>query len=693
MFISPRVFKWLFPCLALLLGMALYCGKPALLERFALPLEDFKFSVREQLGQAPVGDPRLVIVAVDETSINRYGRWPWSHGVMAQLVRRLDQARLVGFDMVFADPTLPAEDEALANAMSDGDNVVAGFFLRSQATRWTSLADLDQLAEWAFRDVRVQGAEVGLKDYPFVETNLPAIGESALAGGFFNGEPDLGGLYRRYPLACIHKGFVLPSLAVQMTRYALDREPHLTLGRQGVDEFVLGDLRLHEATLRLNFGQIDPQVFVPAADVLDGRLPESFFKDKLVVVGVTEVGVFDLRPTPINPVTPGVWIHYTALSNLLTGRLLKTVPALDLVLLAATLGIAWLIARQRRLGLRVVLYAAVPLAVLATANLLLLYGDIWTREFYALLPYLVLVVAQEAFAFFHTELRAGELKRAFTSYVSPEVVREILDHPEKLDLGGVERDISILFSDIRGFTGLSEQVSAPQLVQMLNMIHDPLTQVVLRQRGMLDKYIGDAMMALFNTPVALDDHPDRAVQAALDMVAALGEINRQFEAQGLPRVDMGVGINSGLCVVGNMGSKVRFEYTAIGDAVNLASRLEGLCKVYRTRIVISEFTRARLRQPFLLRQLDLVRVKGKSQPVAIYEVMEDNDHNRRIRERFDAALTLYFARDFAAARPLFAALAETDGDRCSQVFMARCDSCIEQLPAREWDGVFEFQTK
>lgn len=664
-----------------------------MIARFALPLEDFKFSVRDRLGMAPVAHPEIVIVAVDEKSVNRIGRWPWDHAVMADLLRRLGQARLVGLDMVFADPTDPKQDQALADAMDEAGNVIAGFFFRSQATNWTSLADQDQLAEWAFRNVEVRDEVVGVKDYPFVETNLPEIGRSALAGGFFNGEPDLDGLYRRYPLAYLHHGELLPSLAVQLARFDRNQEARLVLDRHGIAEFSLGGLQLTEHTLRLNFGRPGDVRFLSASDVLDGTLSPEFFRGKIVLVGITEVGIFDLRPTPVDPIIPGVWIHYTALANFLDGSLLRTYPLLDASLMFTVLLASWLICRLRRISLRIVLYLSVIAAVLTLANVLLLTHTVWTREFYLLLPFVLLTITLESHGFFRSELRAGELKRAFTSYVSPEVVKEILEHPEKLDLGGVEREISILFSDIRGFTSLSEQVSAAQLVQMLNAIHDPMTQIVLEQRGMLDKYIGDAMMALFNTPVALEDHPVRAVQAALGLVAELKEINRKFLEQGLPQIDVGVGVNTGVCVVGNMGSKVRFEYTAIGDSVNLASRLEGLCKVYKSRITISEFTRSRLGDAFVVRQLDRVRVKGKHVPVGVYEVMADNERNRRIQCEFAEALELYFSQSFATALEKFTFLHESLDDVTSAVFVERCKAFLDLPPVADWDGVFDPKTK
>lgn len=691
--LTDRFFRPMSFCIVLCLGVLSYYFEPSVISRLALPLEDFKFAVRERLDMAPDSRDDIVIVAVDEKSVNRIGRWPWDHQVMGELLSHLGLARLVGLDMVFADPTNPEEDRALAAAMADSENVIAGFFFRSQATNWTSLADLDQLAEWAFRDVQTRDQVVGVKDYPFVETNLPDIGASALAGGFFNGEPDLDGLYRKYPLAALHKGYLVPSLAVQMLRFQRNQEAKVVLDRHGVAEFVLGTTRVNQTSLRLNFGRPAQAQFLSASDVIDGTLPEDFFKGKIVLVGITEVGIFDLRPTPVDPVIPGVWIHYTALANLLDDRVLSSVSAIDLIILVGALQLAWLICRLRRIGLRVALYMLVTFAVLVVANSLLLFCDIWTREFFVLIPYFLFTVALEAHGFFRSELRAGELKRAFISYVSPEVVREILEHPEKLDLGGVEREVSILFSDIRGFTSLSEKVSAPQLVQMLNAIHDPMTQIVLEQRGMLDKYIGDAMMALFNTPVPVQDHPDRAVEAALGMVAALKEINAGFVAQGLPQIDVGVGVNTGLCVVGNMGSRVRFEYTAIGDAVNLASRLEGLCKVYKTRIVISEFTRERLQHDFVIRLLDRVRVKGKHVPVGVFEVMADNEHNRTLKTAFGEALAAYFSGNFNDAKGRFSILAEEYDDQTSQIFAARCVVFLAEPPPSDWDGVYDLTTK
>jgi len=681
--------------LLLFLGIGMVCRleAPAFLERLAFSLEDFKFSLRSTLEQVPASPDNIVIVAVDEQSINRIGRWPWDHKTFARLIENLSEARLVGLDMVFADPTDAASDQVLADAIYENDNVVAGFFFRGKATELTSLADLDQLAEWAYRDVRALDEVVGIKEYPFVETNLELIGESALAGGAFNGEPDIDGLYRNYPIANIHKGYIVPSLAVQMFRYHRDREPSLVLDRHGIVDFLLDDVEIKEQRLRLNYGRLQDARFVSASDVLDGTLPPEFFQDRLVLVGVTEVGLFDLRPTPFNPVTPGVWIHYTALANLLNNAFLSSPAWVDLLLLLTGLLLAWLVGRQKKVSLRVTAYVAILSGLWASANILLITSNLWVREFSILWPTVLFILFVEVHTFLNTEKRAGELRRAFSAYVSPDVVREIIENPENCELGGVEREITILFSDIRGFTSLSEQVSATQLVQMLNRVHGPMTQVVLDQRGMLDKYIGDAMMALFNTPVSLEDHAEHSVRAALQMLELLGEVNREFAEEGLPQIDMGVGINTGACIVGNVGSQVRFYYTAIGDAVNLAARLEGLCKRYGVKLIISEFTRAQLSDAILTRPLDRVRVKGKQQPVTIHHVMASSPENELLRKEFSAALELYFSGEFSAALKGFKKLADRHDDPPARLFQERCQGYLDTSPGSEWDGVWTLNSK
>jgi len=289
------------------------------------------------------------------------------------------------------------------------------------------------------------------------------------------------------------------------------------------------------------------------------------------------------------------------------------------------------------------------------------------------------------------ERKGRQLKKAFSNYVSADLVREIEKHPDKLVLGGEQRELSILFSDIRGFTTLSESLSPPELVKLLNEYLSPMTRIVLEEKGTLDKFIGDAVMALFNAPLDVPDHAVRACTAAVRMLDELERLNADFIQRGMHPLDIGIGINTGLAVVGNMGADIRFDYTAIGDAVNLASRLEGLNKYYGTHILLGEETRNRISdQQFTFREIDRVRVKGKQLPVLIFELMVSN---HKIRPRFEEGLENYRAGRFKEARLIFEELAATDDDAPSRLYVARCDDYIAHPPPTDWDGVYTATSK
>jgi len=664
------------------------------IEKFALGFEDLKFSTRRSLDLEPEGSKDVVIVAVDERSVKKMGRFPWHRKVIGDLLAKLNQAELVGLDVIFADPTDTEQDTYLADVLAANNNVVAGFFFRTEASEVTTPEHLESLQKCSYNDVDVQDKVVGVDHFPYAEVNITPIAAAAVSCAFFNNEPDADGMYRRYPLTYIHEGYFFPSLAVQLIRWHLNKEAKLILDGNGVKSFKLGGIVLKDQNRFLfNYPRQRKEVFIPAVDVYSGKIDPAFFRGKIVLVGLTEMGLFDLRPTPINRMAPGVWLHYAALSNLLNNDMLRPSKGLDISLIVLSLLLVALISLIRALWLRLALYCGVICAVIIASYTLFIIGNVWLREFYTCVGCILLITVLEVKAFIKTELRATELKRAFSSYVSPEVVSEIMKNPDRLELGGSEREISVLFSDIRGFTDISEKMTPKELVALLNQIHGPLTQVIMKNRGLLDKYIGDAMMALFNAPLDVDRHADLAVQSALEMVKVLAEINEKVQTQGGQEINIGIGINTGPCVVGNIGSDVRLEYTAIGDAVNLASRLEGLCKIYGARIIISDSTCTKLTADFLLRQLDLVRVKGRKQPVAIFEVLEDTQSNRAVKAQFATGLARYFASDFSAAALLFTELAKQTADPVATIFARRCEHFIKAPPPPEWDGVYTLTSK
>ncbi|MBU0485409.1 MAG: adenylate/guanylate cyclase domain-containing protein [Proteobacteria bacterium] len=682
-------------CLALVgvITFWFYYRQIDVVQKFSLLTEDIKYLVRSGLGKVPEADPSTMIVAIDEHSVNELGRWPWDRKVMAELIGKLSGASIVCLDIVFSEPTNPASDRLLAKVFADNGNVITGFFFRPTASQKMSAGQLDILHDSAYSNFTLLDEVAGVKEFPAAELNIPEIDQAALAHAFFSTEPDLDGLYRRYPLVFTYRGYLYPPLAIQMVRFHRNRQAALTLDRDGICNFEMGEIRLQENYFGLNFYDPAQSTMISAVDVLRGKVGPERFKDALVLIGITESGVFDLRPTPVDPVIPGVWIHYTALNNLLNNEMLHGAPGLDYLLIALALAFIFLASRIRLFTLRFLCYFGVLGAILVLANYLHIVHNLWVHEFYPLAGVFLLAASLEATAFFFTERRASTLKKAFSSYVSPALVGEIMANPDHLVLGGTEREISILFSDIRGFTSLSEQVTPGQLVEMLTAVHNPMTNIILKNMGLLDKYIGDAMMALFNAPLDLENHAGCAVRSALEMLDQLHEINRSFADQGLPEIDVGVGVNTGKCIVGNMGSKVRFDYTAIGDAVNLASRLEGLCKTYHCRVIISEFTANCLDEELLLRRLDRVRVKGKQESVAIFEPMRRNEKNEVLCRHFVNAMDLYSAGNFAEAKAAFTQLETEYNDPVSSVFSGRCRDFQQAPPEVDWDGVHTLTDK
>lgn len=675
------------------LSMMLYQFQPPLLERVAAGFDDIKTVVRHRMGMAPLPHEDVVVVTIDEPSINEYGRWPWDRRLMADLFEKLSPASVVVLDIVFSEPSNAESDQVMIDQISDNNNVILGYFLRNEATEHSDDEALDYLEECAYFDYELKADTVRVREFPFSELNISPVADAAMTCGVFTTEPDADGLYRHYPIAYIHEGFLLPPIGIQAVRQHLNREAKLVLDGDGVDYFELDHAQLKgQNFIRINFNEDVNQW--SAKDVISGVIPEENIKDKIVIIGVTEVGVFDMRPTPIDAVTPGVFLHAMATSNLLNGNLMKESPTLDWSGIIIGLLTILLLSHIGNPNVRIPLYVLSIVTVVGISWLSYFQANVWLREFYVASPMIGLAVAIELFSAIKADQQNRQIKDAFSSYVSSELVGEILKDPENLKLGGDEKEISVLFSDLRNFTSMSEKLSPIELVSLLNQIFDPMTEAILKEKGMLDKYIGDAIMAIFNAPISLDAHGERAIQAALAMVDVKEQKNLSLIEQGLPTIEIGIGVNTGPAVVGNMGSQLRFSYTAIGDAVNLASRLEGMNKPYGTRILISENTKNTLQEPYqgyLLRRIDRIRVAGKTEPVTIYEVMTDTEQNQRLSDRFEMALNDYFAQSFQSGVNQFKALVDEFDDGASNYFAQRCQQCIDEPPGDDWDGVTSFK--
>ncbi len=673
----------------------LFWSKPQILERVALRIEDTKFHVRSLLGADPQPSEKVVVVAIDEKSVNELGRWPWSRKVIARLINNLSEARVVAVDIVFSEKEDPQNDEALARSVAGHGRVILGYFFRLSSTQSEDPEALRLLEDSEFLRFKLNSEVVGLLEPPYVELNIPEISRGAIALGYLNSEPDPDGIYRKYTLAYIFRGGVYLPLALQALRFYEGKDFYMELSEEGIEKLVykgkevpIYDGRFH----KINFYAEDKLKLVSAVDVIEGRVEKEFFKGKAVFVGATEIGIYDVRPTPMNPATPGVFLHAFTFSNFISSHFIKSHPLLDLFSLVLLTGVPVVAQRLKNFRGRFVGYLPVLLLYPVISFALFSYAGVELNLFYPMSGFLLSLLTQEGISILVAEKDVRELRRAFSSYVSPQLLQIITRNPDRLKLGGEKRRVTVLFSDIRGFTSLSEKLDPESLVNLLNTFLTPMTEVILKNGGMLDKYIGDAIMALFNAPVSVERHAEKACSSALEMVKQLEDLNPEFEKNYGVKLSIGVGINTGEAVVGNMGSKQRFDYTAIGDTVNLASRLEGLTKLYGVSIILSEFTKEEVGETFLTRKLGVVRVKGKEKAVAIYELLEDTEENRRMAEAFERALDEYMRGNFETAMLLFEEVGIRFGDRASGVFVRRCKELIERPPER-WTGIYVAREK
>ena len=634
----------------------------------------------------------VVLAKIDQGSLDFYSRefaigWPWPRSLYARAVDYLAfaGARAVVLDMVFSEASAyPEEDERLARSLRESGRVFLPLVFRkgeggaAGAERFAlpSAPKLEQLP------VR-QGP---------VQLPLPSLSAAARGAGNAQDDPGRDGIFRRLRLFTAHQGRVYPSLALAAALYAhpgldLERVPFAADGRLNLRFYRKDSFRtcaiseLIQSQVRREAGE---EPVVAPAD----------FKDRIVVIGATATGLLDHRATPVSAVSSGFELHATAIANLLHGDFLRSLdprPYWLLVLLAVA-GLNLLLARLKTLSAQLLAALAAALLLLG-ANLSLFYAGI-DMDFIPLLAGVAGCAGYDSYVRYQRVRREKKfIEGAFRGYMSDSLLAEILKNPGGLRLGGEKRLVTVFFSDLAGFTSLSEKLPAEEVVVLLNTYLERMTSIIIEEGGFVNKFEGDAIMAFWGAPLADERHAERAMRAALRCQEGLRGLNREFAAAGLPRLGMRVGVNSGEVIVGNIGSRQRFEYTVIGDAVNLASRLEGINKQYGTEVICGPLSARLAGGEMLLRRLDRVRVKGKRLAEEIFEGAAPGaaaaPQAKARLEKFAAGLRLYFAGEFAAARAAFADLAD---DPPARVFASRC-AFLQKNPPEDWDGVWTFTEK
>lgn len=664
---------------------------------------------------AAPASPQVVLIAIEQADLDFFQEqgvgWPWPRELYVPLLDfcRRGGAAAVIFDLLFTEPSVYGRDDdhRFAGAVAGAGNVVLPFFL---SQRPPTAAD-NAAAVPAKSSLPVQGAPPrGTKTYQTILAPIPVLLEAARGLGNVESSPDADGTFRRLPLLVPFQDRWLPSLALaaflvprQTTasweyvagalqqgnlRVPLDAQGQLLLKFRGPSRshLRLSAANVIQSEIRLQHGQ-EP-IYLP--DAVQGAW---------VLVGATAPGLMDLKPSPLAAVFPGVELHATALDNLLQGDFLRQAPGWFIwiwaVLLAAAMTLTVLYGQRLVLVLSGLL-AGLALHLGLTA---LAFVSGWLME--PVLPAAVLVLAfglTTAFSYATAGRQKAALRAMFSRYMSPEVLQHLLDHPEKVRLGGERRHLTLFFSDLAGFTTISEGLTPERLVQLLNDYLSAMTDIILAEQGTVDKFEGDAIMAFWGAPLPQADHALRACRAALAQQAVLVDLNRQFAAQGWPPLACRIGLHTGEAVVGNLGSRKRFDYTVIGDTVNLASRLEGLNKFYGTNILASETTVQECQGLIEFLEVDWVAVKGREQPVAVFQVLalggELPASQAAAREAFAAGLARYRQGHFGQAASFFQqALAQWPEHGPSRTFLHRCQVYQAKPPAADWDAVFRPESK
>ncbi len=709
-------------------------------------LENLSYDQRLKLTMPRTVENRIVILDIDEKSLSAEGRWPWGRDKLAVLLTKLFEeykVSLLGFDIVFAEPDTSSGLsvlEQLANTEFKDDEsyrarltalrprldydelfattikkypVVLGHYFNYGGVFGQEVAKIGTLPSPTFVKGTFAGKKVAFRVAEGFGANLDKLQTNALSGGHFNPTIDSDGVVRRVPMLIEYEGAYFASLSLEVARLALGVDEVLPRfeeplfggrGYPGLEWLMLGPRAVpvdrFVQTLVPYRGARKSFPYVSATDVLTGKVERSVLERAIVLVGTTAPGLLDLRSTPVGEAYPGVEVHANLIAGILSGDL-KQLPEYTLgaeVLLLLLFGLVLAV-----IGPILSPLWATMLALGLSGGYLALNLIVWSALDFALplasgiLMLAAMFVVNMSYGYFVETKGKRQITGLFGQYVPPALVDEMSKRPEAYSLEAESREMTVLFSDVRGFTTISEGLNPKDLAALMNEFLTPMTRVIHERRGTIDKYMGDAIMAFWGAPLDDPGHARHAVQAGMDMIAKIAEMNKSFLAKGWPEIKIGIGINSGPMSVGNMGSAFRVAYTALGDAVNLGSRLEGLTKYYGVSILVSESTKEAT-PLYAYREVDRVRVKGKEQPLSIFEPLglksEMDDKWKAELKLYREAIRLYRAQDWDTAEMNFLNLRRSSrSPGLYSIYVNRIAQFRKTPPPRGWEGVHDHKEK
>ncbi|MEE4357661.1 MAG: CHASE2 domain-containing protein [Desulfococcaceae bacterium] len=734
--------------LTVILAISAFLFQIPFLQRMELETVDFRFRFR---GEKTPGSS-IVLAVVDEKSINELGKWVWPRARFAELLDKLSDAgaKVISFDIGFleadkSDRSIVKTLEKVRHKMRESGNLLPE--MEQYLEKLEEDANQDRILAEAIRkssakvvlgyffhirlpEAEIPGEEIiaahkkniASSEYkirkqtaddnpePVMEaivpqSNIPLISAAAPLSGHFNMEPDQDGVVRFIPAVIRFQESLYAPLSLVTAAAFLDAPSGITTDGSGVVSAMIGDILLpvdSEGRMQINYrGGEKTFPHYSVTDILHDRIPDSVFRNKIVMVGVTAIGVYDMRVIPFDNVFPGLEIHANVVDNILCSDFLQK-P--DWIFLFDILGI---ISTGLFLGIilpRLGLAGGTLTVSLLFAAYLSLTQNMFSRQglvinlVYPSCVMLVMFICTTVYHFFIESRQKKFIRLAFSHFLAPSVVNQIIESPENLDLGGEERYITAFFSDVQGFTSISEMLSPSEIRDILNEFLTEMTDIVLRYEGTVDKFEGDAIIAFFGAPNHIENHALVACKASIDMQKRLAVLREKWKKENKPEMKMRIGMNTGMAVVGNMGSKNRMDYTMIGDTVNTAARLEGMNKVYGIYTLISESTRKEAGAAILCRELDLVGVVGRKEPLRVYEVVdypENADENlNRLLQYYAQGLSAYRASDWKEAIGCFEKVLEiSPEDGPGRTMLQRSREYAENPPEPDWGGIYTAKSK
>lgn len=660
----------------------------------------------------------IVLIAIDEASLEAYGRWPWArdrHGYMVHYLKQAG-ARAIVFDVMFPEPDSMDEeyDSVFADEARAAGNVFLPYLLESSPTRTTDVVPKATIP--VERDAR--DAPPLLPGYRGLKPPIPALADAAVGLGYINLFAGLDGTTRTVPLLAespdSNRAFA--HLTASIAKYLLNAEkavltdqklmmgpaaiPLSRNGRMVVNWYGPLELPNNKWTYQAYSAGAVLKAFTELQKGQPASLDPALFKDKVVFIAGTAASTYDLRVTPVSRLSPGVLIHMTALDNILQNRFMKAAPywvflatILILCLLAAA---AFMLVRHQ--VFKFALIVALGIGYYGLAVYAFIRHGVWVELAFPEAAIAGTFAVAASVEYLTEGRQRRQLRSVFDRFMASDVVDEIMRDPTSIKLGGEKKELTVLFSDVRGFTTISEQLSPEELVALLNEYLSCMTEIILRHRGNVNKYLGDGIMAIFGAPRTEPAHAAVACYTALASQQALAELRTDWQRRGLQEITARIGINTGNVVVGNVGSPMRMEYTVMGDSVNLASRLEGANKFYDTQILIGPRTFELAGNDFETREVDLLRVKGKRAPVVVYELMGQKGTLTSVKQQakdlYLQGLASYKAKNFSQAQAaLEKALSVDATDGPSKVYLQRSREFLITPPPTSWDGVYELHQK